>query len=176
MQDFSAFHTVPVLISLSFMAASIYSDLHTRRIPNLLTVPFACGGMMFHCAAAGLQVGGLYALKGLVLGYLLLLIPFILGGMGGGDVKCLGALGAWMGPERIFWIFLYGAMAGGLLALALLLRYHRGEGIWGLILNVKEGLMKRPNPHSPTIRNSFPYTVSITLGLITFFLLGRIVP
>jgi prepilin peptidase CpaA len=46
-------------------------------------------------------------------------LPFALGGMGGGDVKLMGALGAWLGAASVVWVALYAGMAGGVLALAL---------------------------------------------------------
>jgi prepilin peptidase CpaA len=42
---------------------------------------------------------------------------FVLGGMGAADVKLLAAVGAWLGPAGALWTGLYGAVAGGVLAL-----------------------------------------------------------
>ena len=42
---------------------------------------------------------------------------FALGGMGGGDVKLMAALGTWIGWSPIVWTALYGAVAGGVMAL-----------------------------------------------------------
>jgi prepilin peptidase CpaA len=39
--------------------------------------------------------------------------------MGGGDVKLLGALGAWVGPADAVWLALYTGVAGGVLAIAI---------------------------------------------------------
>jgi prepilin peptidase CpaA len=39
--------------------------------------------------------------------------------MGGGDVKLLGALGAWLGPADALYVGLYGAIAGGIMAVAI---------------------------------------------------------
>jgi Flp pilus assembly protein protease CpaA len=50
------------------------------------------------------------------LGFALTAVLFWLGGIGGGDVKLVTALGAWLGPwgllQALFWI----ALAGGVLA------------------------------------------------------------
>ena len=37
--------------------------------------------------------------------------------MGAGDVKLVGALGAWLGPGETFWMAMYTAIAGGVMAL-----------------------------------------------------------
>jgi prepilin peptidase CpaA len=176
MQDGFAVRGLIITTALVFMAASVYTDVRTQRIPNLLTVPFAFGGVLFHCAAAGFMEGGLYALKGLSLGCLLLIVPFALGGMGGGDVKCLGALGAWMGPQRVFWIFLYGAVAGGLLAFFLLIRPSRGEGLRGFLFRMKSGLVTGRFCGSSVKGTRFPYTIPVTVGLIVFLLTGKAGP
>jgi prepilin peptidase CpaA len=176
MQEGFVLSALIITTALVFMAASLYTDVRTQRIPNLLTVPFACGGILFHCATTGFIEGGLYAVTGLSLGCLLLAIPFALGGMGGGDVKCLGTVGAWMGPDRIFWIFLYGAMAGGVLALFLLVRPSHGEGVRGLLFRVKSGLITGRFSRSSTKGMRFPYTIPITVGFIVFLLIGKAAP
>lgn len=176
MQDGFALSALIITIGLVFMAVSIFTDVRTRRIPNFLTVPFACGGILFHCATTGFIAGGVYALEGLTLGCLLLLILFALGGVGGGDVKCLGTLGAWIGPERIFWVFLYGAMAGGLLAFVLLIRPSGEKGIRDLLSNVKTSLITGRFPGLSGSGTRFPYTIPITVGLIMFLLIGKAGP
>ncbi|MBW2186737.1 MAG: prepilin peptidase [Deltaproteobacteria bacterium] len=40
------------------------------------------------------------SVAGLVTGLLLLIIPYLMGGMGAGDVKALAALGALLGPSN----------------------------------------------------------------------------
>jgi prepilin peptidase CpaA len=158
------------IMAAAFTAACLYTDLRTGRIPNLLTVPFACGGVLYHCIALGIQAGGLFALKGLGLGCLLLFLPFALGGMGGGDVKCLGTLGAWMGPERVFWVFLYGAMAGGLIALVLLALPSRGQGMREAWLDLKIRILSGQWLHGRDQGRRFPYTIPIAIGVTALLL------
>src|SRR5262249_42665906 len=56
-------------------------------------------------------------LGGAVLGLALFLPIFMLGGMGGGDVKLMAALGSLVGPMGVLGIALAAALAGGVLAL-----------------------------------------------------------
>ena len=60
-----------------------------------------------------------------MVGLLLFLPLFALRAMGGGDVKLLAAFGAWLGPVLVFWVAVYGAIAGGVLALLLVLWRRR---------------------------------------------------
>ena len=54
---------------------------------------------------------------GWLVGIAIFFVPFALGGLGGGDVKLLGAIGAWLGPVNVLWVGLYAGVAGGVLAI-----------------------------------------------------------
>jgi len=96
------------------------TDVATRRVPNLLTFGAALLGAAVHVALGGLP-GLAVAASGWTLGLLLFLPVFALKGLGGGDVKLLAAFGAFVGPRLVIWSGLYGAIAGGVLAVALTL-------------------------------------------------------
>lgn len=92
-----------LFVGLFTLAAAI-TDLRARRVPNYLTVPMALLGVGYHAYLAGGN-GVLFALAGFAIGFVLLLLPWILGGGGMGDVKLLAALGAWFGPLMILIAF-----------------------------------------------------------------------
>ena len=87
--------------------ASIW-DVRTRRIPNALTFGSAAVALAFHAFDAGslraLPVAVAWSVAGWIVGFLLFLPVFLLGGMGAGDVKLLAALGAWLGPGAVCWV------------------------------------------------------------------------
>jgi prepilin peptidase CpaA len=97
-----------VAIVAGFITAAAVTDYHSRKIPNWLTVPAAVAGLLYHSFAPG-GFGPLMALAGFAVGFVLLLLPWILGGGGMGDVKMLAALGAWLGPIFILPAFAMGA-------------------------------------------------------------------
>ena len=89
-------------------------DLRTRRIPNALTFGAALAAAGFHVVTGG-ATGLMASAAGWLLGIALFFPFFALRGMGGGDVKLLGALGAWLGPTAVFHVGLYSAIAGGVI-------------------------------------------------------------
>ena len=104
---------VPVTAVLIAIVACAF-DLRTRRIPNALTLGAALAGLVFHRLIGGTD-GAMMAAGGWVVGLLLFLPFFALRGMGGGDVKLLAALGAWLGPGQIVWLAVYTGIAGGVM-------------------------------------------------------------
>jgi prepilin peptidase CpaA len=115
------------ILALGLMIALI-SDLRVQRIPNLLTFPLMAAGLGVHLGTQGL--GGLaFSAEGLGLGIAFFLIPYLMGGMGAGDAKLMGAVGALLGPKGVFIAALFTAAAGGIYALVLLFlksAYARG--------------------------------------------------
>ena len=104
-----------VVAGLALAAAAW--DLRSRRVPNALTLGAAGLGFLISGLHAGL--GGLtQSLLGWLVGVALFLPLFLVGGLGGGDVKLLAAFGACLGPIGTLWAALWGSLVGGVLALA----------------------------------------------------------
>jgi len=128
--------TVPMWVSVGIASAACVTDLRTRRVPNVLTLGAAVAAMAFHAAGHG-GSGLLFALFGWGLGLLVFLPLFALRGIGGGDVKLLAALGAWLGPSMVLWVAAFAAIAGGVFALIVSAKhgYTRKafSNVWGLL-------------------------------------------
>ena len=98
-------------------------DVRYKKIPNLLTFPSMCIGIIFNSISSGMN-GAMYSIGGLVLGTAFFTVPWLIGVMGAGDAKLVGAIGAFVGPKGIFIISLLTALGGGIYALFLLLIYR----------------------------------------------------
>jgi prepilin peptidase CpaA len=107
--------------ALLFASIACWTDVRTRRIPNVLTFGAAGAGLAFHAFFSG--SGPLTALAGWLTGVLFFSPLFLLRGMGAGDLKLLGALGAWLGPLMALRIGLWSALAGGVLAILVALAH-----------------------------------------------------
>ena len=108
--------SVSVVAVVSVVLAAVVCDLRTRRLPNALTFGAAGVALAVHGAVGGWPELA-HAALGWGVGLALFLPLYALGGMGAGDVKLLGAIGAWLGPMGAVWTGLYGAIAGGVMAL-----------------------------------------------------------
>jgi prepilin peptidase CpaA len=91
-------------------------DVRTARIPNRLTYSALLMALIVRTAFLGLTGLKSGALGMLVAGGLFLLL-FVLGAMGGGDMKLMAAVGAWVGSTQVMNLILTAALAGGVLAI-----------------------------------------------------------
>ena len=83
------------MFGLLTWAASV--DLRSRRIPNWLSLSLILTGLVQSFTWAHVA-GPMDAFLGLLTGFGLTFILFAIGAMGGGDVKLMAGLGAWLGP------------------------------------------------------------------------------
>jgi leader peptidase (prepilin peptidase) / N-methyltransferase len=109
---------LPALILISTLTVLAVIDLEHRLLPNVIVGPAALAGLILSILAnpTGWWIYPLSALA--VAGALLVLALAIPGGMGMGDVKMGGMLGAFLGPYAALAVFLgavIGAISGGLL-------------------------------------------------------------
>jgi prepilin peptidase CpaA len=166
MITFGALH---FLALAALLAAAVYKDVRERRIPNAVTVPGLVAGLVLGAVAEG--GFPVVALGGAVVAFLVS-VPFVLlGGLGGGDSKLLTAVGAFVGIGGLLSVLLYGALAGGILALGNAIR--RGA-ILGVLLNTMRLLVylitlgrhgERVALDSPGA-GSIPYGVAIAAGTL----------
>lgn len=139
-------------------------DLHTRRIPNALTLSVAFLGMAFGALhVGGASVAG--ALGGLLVGLLLMLPGHVVGATGAGDVKLFAAVGALLGPAHIAAAFVYTALAGGALALVIaVLRRRLGVTLKQTATLVGTGGRNFAEIECASADNRFAYAPAIAIG------------
>jgi prepilin peptidase CpaA len=156
-------------VSLVCVITAAVTDYRVRRIPNWLTLPSMLSGLVLNGVFLGWS-GLLLSLKGLGLGFLLLFLWYLLGGMGAGDVKLLSAVGAILGPRLVFFAFIWTAIVGGVIAVTVMICkrsvMQTFRNLWILIQTwVIAGSHREANI---TIRNQslikLPYGVAIAFG------------
>jgi prepilin peptidase CpaA len=152
------------------------SDLRSARIPNWLTY----SGLLM---ALGLRFGvlGWSGLKngaaGMLVAGVIFFVFFVIGAMGGGDVKLMASVGAWAGSERVIAILLAAALAGGFLAIFyMLFRQGVRTTLRNLLELVRFRLISGLQPHPLlNVREAgalrVPFGLAIAMG--TLFCAGN---
>jgi prepilin peptidase CpaA len=107
-----------VLVGAIGIAACI-DDVRRRQISNWIPGSALASGLVLQTAQHGWRGTG-SALLGTLAGAGVFLIFYLLGGMGGGDVKLMAGFGALLGAKRLFEAALWTAGCGGVMALAVI--------------------------------------------------------
>lgn len=154
---------VAALIAVGALASLF--DIMERRVPNWLVFPAIAAGITYHQLTGGWQ-GAMLAVEGAAVGAAILLVPYVCGAVGAGDVKLLMAFGALAGPENILRGSLAGIVLAGVGALVVLLvrnglvRAIQGIGAWAVL---SANGVKAPLPVDRT--HTLPYAAFLALGM-----------
>lgn len=111
-----------IWVMFLFVAICLLTDLTKRKIYNAVVLSGFTAALVLNLLDMGLKSGFMQTFLGFFTGILLLLIPFILGGIGAGDVKMLGMVGAFLGSSLAVQVMLASALAGGVYALILMIK------------------------------------------------------
>jgi len=130
-----------ILLTL-VLGAAVY-DVRYRRIPNWLTASGVVVGLAINTFLGRFNIspgwaGLRFSLAGFALGFGAYFVLYALRAMGAGDVKMMGAVGAMVGWENWFGIFVITAILGGIMAFILVGRRKRKTKTFfnvGIIIN-----------------------------------------
>ena len=182
MSDLGTFGTALIenwhvwLVTIVLIVAA-WIDGKQLRVPNWLTFPMILSGWAYSGIAFGWE-GLVWGLVGTLVGMALLLPAYAIGGMGAGDVKLLGGVGAWVWPSATFFAFCATAVVGGVLAIAMVLwrrAWNKHSNQFWLILN-ELMVIRDPEQLSAIAADRkstmllLPYGIPIALGSIAYFL------
>ena len=167
-------HEAIWFLALTVGICAGWTDWKSRRIPNWLTIPALFLGIAAHGLIAG-RAGVFESLKGAGLALLILLPIVLLRGLGAGDWKLMGALGAILG-FRMMLVVLWGAVIiAGLMGVVQVTRHRR----WGATLsNLREllwsfyslrwGVLPKVNLDNPEM-HSVPFGTATALSMLICF-------
>ena len=149
---------------------AVIVDIRSHKIPNWLTFSSSIIAIIYHTCVKGTE-GLLFSLKGLLVGIAVLIIPYLMGGIGAGDVKLMGVIGGFLGYGSVFIAFLCSAIIGGFYALMLLaLNGHIKETLQRYGTMLKTFLLTQKfiyiSPSSQEKKPRLCYGVAIALGTI----------
>ncbi len=148
--------TAQVWIAILVGLAAIVDDLRRRHIANWIPAAALAGGFGWQIGQHG-WMGSLYALGGAAAGLAVFLAFYLLGGMGGGDVKLMAGFGALLGTRGLVEAALWTAGVGGVLAL-LAIAFKSARRKFG-----SEKQFRTENNDGE--KESIPYAPAIALGV-----------
>ena len=135
---------------LTFASVAVFTDVRSRKIPNWLTVSSFAFALVAHSILGGW--GGLMSsLCGFATGFGILLTLFLIGGGGGGDVKLMGAVGAWVGGWPTLLIFVASAVFVILIMVGVV---------------IKHGPQAKTKSNESIMKLKLPYAVPVGLALM----------
>ncbi len=156
----------------------LLTDLKSRRIYNKVIFP-ALGVTFIIHTFTPMGTGIMFSLLGFLTGLGILLIPYMLGGMGAGDVKLLALIGAMKGTTFVVFTGIYMALIGGIIALGILF-FRKGvlsrlKSIFYSIAGLKNGVIIPLAIDKDALQATYPYGVAIVGGaLLSLFAKGWI--
>jgi len=137
--------------------AAIIDDISRRQISNWICGSAFVAGLVLETWQGGWRGAG-SALLGTITGAGVFLIFYLLGGMGGGDIKLMAGFGAVIGVKRLLIAALWTAGCGGLLALAVI-------GVRTILDFVKKDRKTDVGPEGAARADSIPYAPAIAAGV-----------
>ncbi|WP_018923519.1 A24 family peptidase [Salsuginibacillus kocurii] len=161
------------IVLLLLLAICVVTDVRNRKIYNKVVYPGLLFAFIFHTIQAGWE-GISHSFLGFLLGFGLLLIPYLMGGMGAGDVKLLAMVGAFKGAAFVFYTFIYMAIIGAVIALAIIL-FRRGflKSLIYKFSSMKSGVKYSAGLSKQSLSATYPYGVAIAGGaMISLFAEG----
>lgn len=148
-----------VLVALAIGLVASGEDIWRRNISNWIPLAGLLCGLGLQVWSRG-WMGLAYWAGGAVAGFCVFLVFYMLGGMGGGDVKLMAGFGAVLGPSRLFEAALWTAGIGGVMAAVVVCFYEIRK------LYRRRSLADKQSGSAAFSKDDayIPYAPAITLG------------
>lgn len=167
------------IVTLIFALYAGWTDWRTRRIPNWLTV-----SALFVGIAANSILGGWHGVKmslggaGLALGLLLPVV--LLRGLGAGDWKLMGGMGALLGWQAMLFVLVASIAVSALMAIVQMISTWRVKITLQNLLTLAKGLvtfglradLAEISLDNPTLMK-MPFGVGVAVATVLSFVLAR---
>lgn len=153
------------------LAAGCVTDLRSRKIPNELVLAILVTGWLFVLVVSQdvLRALGM-SLAGTAVGFGIWILFYVVGVIGAGDVKFFAAAGAWLGPGATWRAALVAAVAGGVLAVVMLLMEKRLGAVFrriALAASSRSMLVATEQTVLPGEKHRhLPYGVALAIGAL----------
>lgn len=150
------------------LAIAAWTDYQEWRIPNRLLAPSAAVALMLSTFLPGGQ-GIILSLLGATAGVFIFLPLYLLKGMGAGDIKLMGVVGLYVGPDLTLDIALLTALIGGVWVIALLNHEFSTGRSKAIFASILRNHSDKKNSRQKNLQNKsllIPYGVVIAIGTL----------
>ena len=161
---------VKVWITVVIGLIAIAEDVTRRRISNWIPIAACLAGICLQVADKGWQ-GLLAWMAGLLTGGAVFLIFYLLGGMGGGDIKLMAGFGSILGAEGVLEASLWTAGCGGVLAV-IVIGLNTIKRVWSGRRLRQQGDASDGSAEANRV-DSIPYAPAIAAG-VWLSLVGKV--
>lgn len=181
------------VLAVVLVAAAI-TDVRSGKIFNMVTYPAIAVGLVGHTIAGGFAghslAGGIFggekaiglagSVVGFAVGFVPLLVAWMAGGVGGGDAKLMGAVGALTGWSFTLSAMVYGLLVVAVMAIFVMIRRRIAMATLGriwrfLYLSFTPGKRAGPSgPESPTVPFGLALCIGSVAALVELLWKGRL--
>jgi prepilin peptidase CpaA len=152
------------VLTVVFASCAAWVDFRTRRIPNWLTVSGFLLGIGANSIFGGWH-GAVVSLEGAGLALGLLLPLVLLRGLGAGDWKLMGAMGALMGWRAMLFLLIVSLLASGVMAVVQMIAMRRAKQTLSNTFALAKGLVTFGLRTSPGITLDNPTLLKLPFGV-----------
>ena len=150
--------------AITVAAMGAVSDVLSARIPNRLTYTAITAALLTRLVLLGPR-GFFDGLAGLLLGGGLFFLLFMIHAMGGGDVKLMAAVGAWVGFRQAGTALIVCSLFGGLMALAYMIALKRSRTTLRNVISLVQFHLRMGAKPNPDLNLSNPGAVHMPYGI-----------
>ena len=159
------------------LAIASVSDYRTFKIPNWLTGSGMVFGLIYSAVVPfSIHHGFLWALGGLLLGFVIMLPCYALRIMGAGDVKLMAMVGAFLGVADILPAVIFSFITGGIVALVFAVYNKALLRMFGNVKNITQMMLLsaiggfRPDVQIEAGKSAgkLPYGICISIGTVSY--------
>jgi prepilin peptidase CpaA len=163
-------------VMLALVAASAFTDLRERRIPNAFTYPALVAGLLLAMTRGpGTVMDRAFAVAAAAA----IFAPLCwVGGMGLGDLKLMAAIGALKGLPFTLSVVLDAALAGGAMAVVIIAKHGFDRARFLAVLRLPRSLIESfwgkavPRLSRPAPGATVPYGAAIAVGCLVAWWTG----
>ena len=162
-------------VTITLIVAA-WIDGKELRVPNWITFPMIASGWVYCIATMGTE-GIWFTLIGTLVGLVVLMPLYLIGGMGAGDVKLMAGVGAWVGAYITFQAFCWSAIVGGVIAVLMVMWRNAWAKHSSQFFKILNEIFSIGNPEKLSEIAAerkprmflLPYGIPIAIGTIAYF-------